>query len=240
MSWWDGISWWICWHLCTSLSLYGPAKHVIDHKLWQLQLQARKLRRDPPELKPSFAEMSSKTSKRAQMKWTGCVFFPRRVCSGMIWFWGNYTEKKNYRATDTHIDTLGWRAHFSRSLLFGEFHLNSLFHTKRLQLITLAYCIFFWCVHFLCVRHQHKQPAHLKPSPSFHLNWQFTPHSLYNLSNVIVSWNVKEPRWCVSLQPQQLQLKIIYIVSTINFGGQSWGDRLVLKYSSVSLPPGRV
>lgn len=164
-----------------------------------------------------------------------CFFFLFcRVCSGMIWFWGNYTEKKTIEL-QTHILT----PHFSRSLPFGEFHLNSLFHTKRLQLITLAYCIFFWCVHFLCVRHQHKQPAHLKPSPSFHLNWQFTLHSLYNLNNVIVSLNVKEPRWCVSLQPQQLQLKIIYIVSTINFGGQSWGDRLVLKYSSVSLPPGQ-
>lgn len=36
LSWRDGTSWWICWHLCRSLSLYGLAKHVIDHKLWQL------------------------------------------------------------------------------------------------------------------------------------------------------------------------------------------------------------
>ena len=88
MSWWDGISWWICWHLCRSLSLHGLAKHAIDHKLWQLQLPAHKLHHVSSEWLPPFAKMSLTTTTTKKTQWNERVL--QRV---LFLFRGNYTEK---------------------------------------------------------------------------------------------------------------------------------------------------
>lgn len=80
------ISSWICWHLCRSLSLYGLAKHAINHELWQLLLLEQK--RCPSRMITIIWQYELKDSKKTE--WNAqCLC----VDLEMILFWGNYREE---------------------------------------------------------------------------------------------------------------------------------------------------